>query len=96
MIAPDIQPWDYYVSPTTGQPITSYKQRREDMARSNCVDYEPSLLEERDRKLRNDELRLDKAVDATVEEAIEKMPNRKRERLANELESGADIEISRQ
>ncbi len=38
---------------------------------------------------------LDKHVDETVERAIDAMPTRKRERLENELKSGADINVER-
>lgn len=32
-----------YRSPIDGRPITSRSHRREDLARNNCVPYEPSL-----------------------------------------------------
>jgi hypothetical protein len=32
-----------YRSPIDGRPITSRSQRREDLKRNNCVEYEPSL-----------------------------------------------------
>lgn len=35
--------YDTYLSPVTGQPVTGRVQRREDMKRHGCVDYEPSL-----------------------------------------------------
>jgi hypothetical protein len=35
--------YDTYLSPVTGKPVTGRKQRRDDMKRHGCVDYEPSL-----------------------------------------------------
>lgn len=35
--------YETYLSPVTGKPITGRVQRREDMKRHGCVDYEPSL-----------------------------------------------------
>ncbi|WP_420960131.1 hypothetical protein [Brucella sp. IR073] len=32
-----------YRSPVDGKPITSRSERREDLKRNNCVEYEPSL-----------------------------------------------------
>jgi hypothetical protein len=95
MINCDIQSWDYYESPVSGKPITSYKQRRDDMERHGCVDYEPSMKEVQKRKIKQADDDLDKKVDETVEREFEKMPVEKRENLANELLSGADIEITR-
>lgn len=35
--------YDTYLSPVTDKPVTGRAQRREDMKRAGCVDYEPSL-----------------------------------------------------
>lgn len=95
MIRCDIAPWDAYESPSSGKLITSYKERREDMVRTDCVDYEPSLKKQQKKTQKESELKLEKAMDDTVEEAIEKMPTAKREKLSNELVSGADINLIR-
>lgn len=95
MLSPDIAPWDAYISPVSGRPITSYKERKEDMKRSGCVDYEPSLRKDHKRNQREDELKLEKSLDNTVEEIYEKMPSQKKEMLERELTNGADIEYKR-
>lgn len=95
MISCDIQPWDYYESPVSGKPITSYKQRRDDMERHGCVDYEPSMKKVQKQNIKAMDDALDKKVDETVEKEWDKMPTQKRERLANELTAGADIKIER-
>lgn len=95
MISPDIQPWDHYVSPSTGQYITSYKQRREDMKRSNCVDYDPSIRTESDRRIAEQDRKLDKAIEQTVEREYEKMSSDKKASLEKELSLGADLQYTR-
>jgi putative FmdB family regulatory protein len=92
MVMPDIQA---YQSPIDGRTINSRKQRREDLARNGCVEYEPSMKEHAARARAQEEAKLDAAVDSTVESAIHAMPARKRERLISEMEAGADIDIVR-
>lgn len=84
-----------YISPTTGKLISSRNQRREDLKASGCVEYEPSLKEEKDRKVREDELKLEKTIDDHVEKTIYEMPSAKREKLVSELEAGVDISVER-
>lgn len=64
----DIQPWDAYESPASGKLITSYAQRREDMARTGCRDWEGRASEERQaaRVRQYDEQKQDQALDTTV------------------------------
>ena len=95
MINCDMQPWDYYESPTTGKPIRSYKDRREDMKLSGCVDYDPSMKTEYKKRIQREDKEMDKKVEQTVEKQWSQMDSRKREKLANELLSGADCEIKR-
>ena len=95
MVNCDMQPWDRYISPASGKAITSYKERREDMAATGCVDYEPSMRKHVTQHMETEDAKLEKAMDETVEGEIEKMPARKREKLAEELTSGADIEYTR-
>ena len=95
MVNCDMQPWDRYISPVSGKPITSYKERREDMAKHDCVDYEPSLKKHIKRDSEEAERKLEKAMDETVESEIMKMDSSKVEGLASELESGADCEYQR-
>lgn len=96
MLNCDMQNWDSYVSPTSGKYITSYRQRKEDMKASGCVDYEPSMKKVQSNNIKAMDDALDKKVDETVEKEWDKMPTHKRERLASELTAGADIEIIRQ
>ena len=84
-----------YDSPVTGAPITSERARREDLARHNCIEYDPGMKQDAQRRVVEDERKLDKAVDATVEAEISRMPARKRERLEIELKGGSDVSVER-
>lgn len=86
MLNCDIAPWDAYISPATGKPITSYKERREDMARSGCVDYDEGMKRDQKAMIKQGDDALDKAIDQTVEKEISKMDAHKKERLYNEMQ----------
>lgn len=85
-----------YDSPIDGRPITSRKQRVEDMARSGCVEYDPGVKQDRERFIEKSQKQLESKIDQTIESEIEKMPSVKKERLANELQSGLTVEPIRQ
>lgn len=88
MVAPDV----HYDSPIDGRPITSMAARREDLARSNCVPYDPDLKYDQLRRTARQEEELEKAVEETVEREIDAMPTIKRERLQRELDEGVTAE----
>lgn len=91
MIPQDI----HYTSPIDGRPITSMKARMEDLARSNCEPYDPGMRQDNDRRVRESETALEKAVDETVERAVTAMPSEKREKLQAELDGGLTAEPER-
>lgn len=95
MLNLDMQPWDRYVSPVSGKVITSYKERRKDMAEHGCVDYEPSLKKHITKDTERAEAKLEQKIDQTVEAEIHAMPSRKREKLESELAAGANCDYIR-
>lgn len=84
-----------YQSPVTGRWINSRAERREDLKRTGCVEYEPSMKDHAERARQREDADLEKAMEQTVEAEIHAMPVRKREKLIAELESGGDIEYAR-
>lgn len=84
-----------YDSPIDGRPITNKQARIEDLARSGCIEYDPGVKQDYQRRITRDEQDLDAKVDSFLEAEIEKMPTRKKERLASELESGIHPEYDR-
>lgn len=84
-----------YDSPITGETIASARARREDLARSGCIPYDPGMKQDYLQRVAADESRLDKAVEATVEAEVQRMPARKREKLEAELKGGASANIGR-
>lgn len=95
MINCDMQSWDSYISPVSGKLITSYKDRKRDMEEHGCVDYEPSLKKHVTKHMETEDAKLEKRMDETVEQLIESMPVRKKEKLESELNSGADCIVER-
>lgn len=84
-----------YDSPIDGRPITNKQARLEDLKRSGCIEYDPGMKQDRERKLKEADESLDRSVDESVEREFASMPARKKEQLAAELESGATPEIKR-
>lgn len=81
-----------YDSPIDGRPITSHAARREDMARAGCIEYEPGMKQDADRRVREQEAALEASIDRQVDAEYERMPARKREVLANEMAAGVTAE----
>lgn len=84
-----------YRSPVTGEWIEGRRQRREDLARHNCVPYEEGMKQDHSRRQKGWEESLDHRVGETVEAQIHQMPSRKREVLEAELRAGASAEYVR-
>lgn len=84
-----------YPSPVDGRWIEGKRARREDLARHNCVPYEPSMKDDQARRLKAANEAIDRKVDEHVESEIARMPARKREKLEAELRGGADTEFVR-
>lgn len=81
-----------YASPIDGRPIRSKAQRMDDLARHGCIEYDPGMKQDAARRRQEADAAIDAGIDRTVEEAIHKMPGVKRERLANELSGGLDVQ----
>lgn len=84
-----------YQSPIDGKPIYGKRERADDLARSGCVEYDPMIRQDIERNRINSQNALDSNVDRTIDMEIEKMSGEKRDRLARELESGADLQFGR-
>ena len=81
-----------YTSPIDGRPITNKRQHIEDMARNDCIEYEPGMKQDQERNLVESDKALDKLVDDTVDREIASMPAVKLERLDAELSAGMTAE----
>lgn len=78
-----------YDSPVDGRPITTWAERKEDLLRNGCSEYDPEMKKDYHRRLEREQNALERKFDSTIEAEIERMPGRKREKLQNELDSGA-------
>lgn len=81
-----------YRSPIDDRPITSMKARIEDLARNGCSPYDPEQKTDYNRRHKESEEKLEKAVEETVERELATMPTRKREKLEAELQGGMTAE----
>jgi len=85
-----------YDSPIDGTPITSRYARAEDMKRHGCIEYDPEMKRDADRRREESQRQLEAAVEESVTEAIAKMPTAKRAKLYSEVvEQGAGCEVIR-
>lgn len=85
----------HYTSPIDGREITSKHARIDDLRRSNCIEYDPGMKQDAERRRIDGENQLDAKVDQTMDRAIAAMPARKREKLAAEIQSGLTPEVAR-
>lgn len=84
-----------YDSPVDGRAVTSKHARIEDLRRNECVEWEPGMRQDAERKRQEAETRLDKALDETVDAAVDVLSTRKKEKLIEETRAGATLEVTR-
>ncbi len=84
-----------YTSPVDGRWIEGRSQRREDLRRNHCVEYDPGMKTEAERRRVSQDNQLEKDVENTLDAEISKMPARKRELLEQEVRAGASAELVR-
>lgn len=84
-----------YDSPIDGRAITNKQMRLDDMKRHGCVEYDPGMKQDAERRRNDMESALDKSVDETVEREFSTMPTRKLEKLESELRAGAAADVVR-
>lgn len=91
-VAPDIA----YTSPIDGRVITTHAARQDDLKRHGCVPCDTDVEQEVVRVNQEQDRAFDQAIERTVEEAVCRLPERKRVRLKKELlEYGADLHVTR-
>lgn len=82
----------HYESPVDGRVIRSKHERLDDLRRNNCIEYDPEMKKDANRRAREQEAALEASIDRQVEAEYERMPSRKREVLANEMAAGVTAE----
>lgn len=90
-----VQPDICYDSPIDGRIINSKQQRIEDLARSNCVPYDPDMKQDQIKQSIESEKNLEKSLDETIDREIALMPARKKEKLEGELRGGMALDFVR-
>lgn len=85
-----------YDSPVDGRHITSHAARQEDLKRNGCIEYDPEMKKDHERRQRESNEKLDAAVEETVCREIAKMPKRKKDQLVKEVVGqGVSAEVVR-
>lgn len=91
-IRPDITP---FRSPIDDRWIDSRAQRREDMLRNGCVEWDADRTQEQSTRRRQADEQLEGAMEETFDAELSKLPTRKKEILVQELHAGASVEMVR-
>ncbi len=90
-----VSPTIAYESPIDGRQIIGMQARKEDLARSGCVEYDPEMKKDYTRRLAREDAAMDAKIDSFVEAQIDSMPSHKQEKLHNELLSGVEAVAER-
>lgn len=85
-----------YNCPITGAWIEGRRAHEENLARHGKRVLEPGETDAYKRRLAEDDMALDRAVEATTEEFVHNLPVAKREALVKEIQSGVTADIVRQ
>jgi putative FmdB family regulatory protein len=91
-VQPDIAP---YRSPIDDRWIDSRSQKREDLVRNGCVEWDPGRVSEQQARRRQEGERLETALEQTFEAEVAQLPARKKEILEQEVRAGATVETVR-
>lgn len=84
-----------YESPVTGEWIEGKAARRNDLAKNDCVAWEPGMREENQRRRDSVARKEEASIDHAFESTLAEMPARKKEKLEQELRAGASAEVVR-
>ncbi len=84
-----------YQSPVDGRVINSRQARLEDMARNNCVEYDPAMKDDHMRRIAQSDEEIGRKIEHHFDAELSVMPTRKKELLEQELRAGADLEFTR-
>jgi putative FmdB family regulatory protein len=84
-----------YSCPITGKWIEGRRAHEENLKKHGCRVLEAGETESAKRTWAAEDTALENAVESTVEEFVETLPTEKKERLAAEIQSGLDVELTR-
>lgn len=97
LISAPIVVGDYkpYTCPITGKLIEGKKAHTENLKKHGCRVYEPGETEQFKKRKAQEEASFEKKLDMEVERQISTMDSEKVSQLANEISSGANINVTR-
>lgn len=77
--------FDAFESHASGKIISNHAERREDMAREGCIEYDPEMRKDYQRNIEQGEREMDKKVDEVVEREFAAMSTADKENVAKEM-----------
>lgn len=92
MVQPDYQGYD---CPITGRWIEGRRAHVENLRRHGCRLLEPGERQAAQRRTAQSDQELERALGETFDAEVSRLPARKREHLAGEMEAGLTVEITR-
>lgn len=84
-----------YTCPITGKVVSGRKAHEDNLKRHGCRVLETGESEAAQKYRAKVDAQMDKSIESTVEQFVEKLPTHKKEQLAKEVLGGADITITR-
>lgn len=84
-----------YACPITGKWIEGRRAHEENLKKHSCRVLEAGETEGAKRAHAAADVALEASVESTVEEFVETLPTEKKERLAAEIQSGLDVQFTR-
>lgn len=86
----------HYTSPIDKRPITTHAARREDMKRNGCIEYDPEMHRDVERRKQEEDAAFDASIDDTVHREVAKLPKAKKDQLVKEVtRQGMTVEAVR-
>jgi hypothetical protein len=84
-----------YTSPVDGKVVSGRVQRRDDLKRTGCREYDPGEKGEMLRRQAADDAALEASVGQSVEKWFYNATPRQRERIVQAMQAGADASLIR-
>jgi hypothetical protein len=66
--------FDSYISPASGRIVRNASERRDDLARTNCIEYDPEMRKDVQRHREEADRKLDQVLEQTIGETLAALP----------------------
>lgn len=87
--------YEGYHCPVSGNWIEGRRAHEENLKRTGCRVYDPGEKDQMLRRKKDDDAKLEKVFDESVEASIHSMPAVSRDRLVAEVQNGLNVSVDR-